>query len=289
MNLKNTTDQKQKNNGISQMLIRILTSAVGLAIFFVLLPSPDNVFAVAVLLVSLLAIFEIHRIASKSIFLTIVGLLSSSLIFAVSYIMPLTRFAFSVYLAVFTMYIMLSVFMYGREKVSTVYMLGFITIMFTCFFATIALLKAQCTAYVAFLPFLFGWITDTGAYFTGSLIGKHSLAGSISEKKTVEGAIGGFVFCLVFTYLYIIFLRKVFHVSIFAHNNFLKMSVIAIASSFVAQMGDLAASAIKRNFNVKDYGKILPGHGGILDRFDSVVFVAPFLYFLLLTLVRLHS
>ena len=67
------------------------------------------------------------------------------------------------------------------------------------------------------------------------------------------------------------------------------MTIIALASSFVAQVGDLAASAIKRNFNVKDYGKILPGHGGILDRFDSVVFVAPFLYFLLLTLIRLHS
>ena len=81
MDLKNSTDQKQTNSSISQMLIRILTSVIGLAIFFVLLISSNDVFAIATLLVTLLAIFEIHRIASKNIFLTVVGLLSSLVIF----------------------------------------------------------------------------------------------------------------------------------------------------------------------------------------------------------------
>ena len=196
MDLKNSTDQKQTNSSISQMLIRILTSVIGLAIFFVLLLSSNDVFAIAVLLVTLLAIFEIHRIATKNIFLTVVGLLSSSVIFAVSYIMPLTRFAFSVYLAIFTMYIILSVLIYGREKVSTVYMLGFMTIMFTSFFSTIALLKAHCTAFVAFLPFLFGWLTDTGAYFTESI-----LLRQISAKRKLLREQSADLFSVLFSHI----------------------------------------------------------------------------------------
>lgn len=115
-------------------------------------------------------------------------------------------------------------------------------------------------------------MTDTFAYFTGRFFGNHKLIPSISPKKTVEGAIGGIigsiVGCVIFALLF-----PQSNVSLYLGV------VIGLLGSLVAQIGDLVASAIKRNCYIKDFGKIIPGHGGILDRFDSILFVSPFIYF----------
>ncbi len=121
--------------------------------------------------------------------------------------------------------------------------------------------------------FILAWVPDTGAYFCGSLFGKHKLAPVISPKKTVEGAVGGLVICVAISFL------CAFVVSLFgAKVNYPIVAAYAIPGTLISILGDLTASLIKRYYNVKDYGNLIPGHGGIMDRFDSIWFVAPFMY-----------
>ena len=118
------------------------------------------------------------------------------------------------------------------------------------------------------LVFIIAFMTDIFAYFSGYLFGKHKLIPKVSPKKTIEGSIGGImgstIACIVFGYLFNINLAVVVFLGFFG--------------SIVAQIGDLFASSIKRYVGIKDYGKLIPGHGGILDRFDSVILVSPFVY-----------
>lgn len=115
------------------------------------------------------------------------------------------------------------------------------------------------------------WMTDVMAYFVGSFCGKHKLCPSISPKKTVEGAIGGVVGCVITTVvLYAVFTNLVFDNN---ENNYLGVVLMTIPLSIISMCGDLTASVIKRNFGIKDFGKLIPGHGGIMDRFDSLIFV----------------
>ena len=118
--------------------------------------------------------------------------------------------------------------------------------------------------------FIGAWITDTFAYFTGMLLGKHKLIPNVSPKKTVEGSIGGTVFCIAF---FIGFGAIVNHFS-GAELNLLLIACAGLVSALVSQIGDLSMSVIKRTYGIKDYGKIFPGHGGVLDRFDSILAVA---------------
>ena len=127
---------------------------------------------------------------------------------------------------------------------------------------------------IYFLIFIGAWITDTFAYFTGMLLGKHKLIPDVSPKKTVEGSIGGMLFCtlafLVFTFIYNQYLLPDGGVAI----PYLVMIPVGLIASVVSQVGDLAMSVLKRHYGIKDFGKIFPGHGGILDRFDSVIAVS---------------
>lgn len=134
------------------------------------------------------------------------------------------------------------------------------------------------------------WMSDTGAYFFGITMGKRKLAPLISPKKTVEGAIGGIVTALLaqllFSYIYSLILSK-FGIS--AEINYLALAICSPLISLVSIVGDLTASIIKRQCNIKDFGKIMPGHGGVLDRFDSVLMVIPFVYnlFLFFPLIKI--
>lgn len=130
---------------------------------------------------------------------------------------------------------------------------------------------------MVWLIFIGAWGSDTCAYCVGVLIGKHKLFPKLSPKKSLEGCIGGIVGAALLGFLYAtIFQYRILGV----RNPQVSFAIICGASSVIAQLGDLAASAIKRNHGIKDYGNLLPGHGGVLDRFDSIIFVAPIVYFL---------
>ncbi|MFD1067541.1 phosphatidate cytidylyltransferase [Oceanobacillus locisalsi] len=116
------------------------------------------------------------------------------------------------------------------------------------------------------------WATDTGAYLFGRKFGKRKLLPAISPKKTVEGALGGILVAVV--------VAVIFHLVVPFDHSWLTVMIVTVIASSVGQIGDLVESAFKRVYNVKDSGKILPGHGGILDRFDSMLFVFPLLHFI---------
>lgn len=115
------------------------------------------------------------------------------------------------------------------------------------------------------------WITDSGAYFFGKQFGKHKLAPSISPNKTWEGSVGGTLLATVICVIYVCFFP-------IPGYSLFTMIIITLILSIFGQIGDLVESSIKRFYGVKDSGKILPGHGGILDRFDSLLFVLPLLH-----------
>lgn len=121
------------------------------------------------------------------------------------------------------------------------------------------------------------WITDIFAYLVGVLIGKHRFAPKVSPKKTIEGSLGGLVFSVVFFVLFCWIYQQFKEVEIRWHLVIL----YAVICSLVGQIGDLSFSLIKRSYDIKDFGRILPGHGGILDRLDSLIFIAPTFYLLL--------
>jgi phosphatidate cytidylyltransferase len=127
-------------------------------------------------------------------------------------------------------------------------------------------------------PIAVTWATDTGAYAFGRLFGKRKLIPSVSPAKTIEGALGGLLVAVLGAWLYVTFLMKPF-----AQLSVLPLGIVlfGIAVGVVGQLGDLAESLLKRDAGVKDSGKLLPGHGGILDRFDSLLFVLPVAYLLL--------
>jgi len=120
------------------------------------------------------------------------------------------------------------------------------------------------------------WGTDTFAYMVGMKFGKHKFT-SISPKKSIEGCIGGVVGAIIVSLIYTYFINKFGNLNI----SYLVTIVISAALSILAQLGDLSASSIKRYVGVKDFGKLIPGHGGMLDRIDSILFIAPFAYFLM--------
>ena len=127
-------------------------------------------------------------------------------------------------------------------------------------------------AYVYLLCFIGAWVTDIFAYFTGRFFGKHKLIPEISPKKTVEGSVGGTLFCILAMLLYGFIINRVAKDAISA--NYLILGISGFLISIVSQIGDLTMSAVKRHYGIKDFGKIFPGHGGMLDRFDSVMAVS---------------
>lgn len=131
--------------------------------------------------------------------------------------------------------------------------------------------------YIVWMILISSWVCDTCAYFTGMLLGRHKLAPVLSPKKTIEGAIGGVAGSAVVGALFALLLAE----RVMPQQHIIGLfAVLGGVGAVISQIGDLAASAIKRNHDIKDYGSCIPGHGGIMDRFDSVIFTAPMIYFM---------
>ena len=137
--------------------------------------------------------------------------------------------------------------------------------------AIIRILDGRFGQYLVLTPFLLAFVPDSGAYFAGRFFGKRKLAPVISPKKTVEGAVGGLLTGMVCMVIYALVLQLGFHFEV----NYLFALVYGLLGSLGAIFGDLCFSVIKRQTGIKDYGNLFPGHGGVLDRFDSMLIVAP--------------
>ena len=261
------------------MFITRLTSGIILvALALVFICTGGDVLLAAMLVLSLIGMFEIYRIFKIEKSLPgILGYLS-----CITYYMDL-RFKFCqdvmvIFLAF--LIILLAVFVFGYPKYHTHQVMAaffgvfYVGVMLSFLYQTRMLEGGQ---YIVWLIFLCSWGCDTCAYCVGVLFGKHKMSPLLSPKKSVEGAIGGVAGTMLLTAIYCVAISAAFNVD---NIVILPLVIISGIGALISMVGDLAASAIKRNFDIKDYGKLIPGHGGVLDRFDSMIITAPIIFFL---------
>lgn len=265
------------------MKLRIITS-VGIAVFGIplLIFSQYIIFQIALAALSGIAVYEALGALGKrrDLFLAIPAyLIAVAAPFSAYFVNDSWRIKYILILcfALFA-YMMwsfgVSVFRLGELKFGdATASFAFLTYI-TVAFSALALIRnvgdgVQGALYLG-LVFTAAWATDVFAYFTGYFFGKHKLIPKVSPKKTVEGSIGGIVFATLGFLLYgfIVDMATAYEV------NYLVLALSGFVLSIVAQIGDLTASLVKREHGIKDYGVIFPGHGGVLDRFDSVIAVA---------------
>lgn len=146
--------------------------------------------------------------------------------------------------------------------------------------AMVRILNLEYGKFYILVALILAFTSDTGAYFVGRKFGKHKLAPIISPKKTVEGLAGGVISCVAFMMLYCLILQWCFHFTM----DYVSAVIYGVFGSLGSVMGDLVFSVVKRQSGIKDYGNLMPGHGGVLDRFDSMIVVAPMSELLLMVL-----
>ena len=186
-------------------------------------------------------------------------------------------FAFIIFFVLIVYLMTASVLSRGKVDITHAGLAAVTSIYIIMGFASIVLLRdINYGQYIFLISFLVPWISDSGAYFIGVNFGRHKLIPEVSPKKTVEGFVGGIVFGTLSVLLYGFIISIIFE----AQASYPALLAAGLIISVVSQCGDLIASLIKRHWNVKDYGFVFPGHGGVMDRFDSIIAVAPFLYML---------
>ncbi|MBQ7793710.1 MAG: phosphatidate cytidylyltransferase [Clostridia bacterium] len=260
------------------MLTRILTALIGIVVFFAVLALPQQVFTLIVFAVTAVMLGEMYGVLKCGRLVDAVGFLSGAAVFVP---MLLSGKGFGLALAVVIMlYLFTIVFLHGKRNCKDVLAHGFVTLFLTFFMSYIVRIRLEFPTWAVLWVFIIAWFTDSGAYFAGVFLGKHKLVPHISPKKTVEGAVGGVVLCVIASavYAYILNVYAAGEKEI-AVDLFVAFMLMGLVGSVLSQFGDLVASCIKRDYEIKDYGSILPGHGGLMDRFDSVVFIAPFVYY----------
>jgi phosphatidate cytidylyltransferase len=264
----------------------LISGIVLVLIALAVILSGGGVLAVTLLIISLIGLNELYRALKvedgKLSPLALVGYLGVNLYYAMIYF-GLQAYTMTVLLALLILFMTVYVFTYPRYQTDQVtgafFGVVYVAVMLSCIYQ---LREMQDGVYLVWLIFLGSWGCDTCAYCVGMLIGKHKMSPKLSPKKSVEGAIGGVIGAALLGVIYAAAVSG--HMSGSA-NHMVVFAVICAVGALISMVGDLAASAIKRNHGIKDYGKLIPGHGGILDRFDSVIFIAPVIYYLAQALV----
>lgn len=252
---------------------RILTALVALAVFIpIIVFSNDVVFRICIAVISAFSAYELLQCTGTlKKFLLSVPLIAFSFCLPAFYTLDETA-KLTVIAAVMFYCMTTMVFSNGGISASDAG-IAYTGVFFCTFsYECIAVLRENYS-WGFFLVFIAAWGSDTFAYFVGRFLGKHKLIPKISPKKTVEGAIGGAVAGMVLYPLFGVILANNSDYSV----NYISLAILGLGAAIVSQIGDLIMSAIKRCYNIKDYGKIFPGHGGFLDRFDSTLTVAPLL------------
>lgn len=269
------------------MKTRILSSLVGLVLLTTILFFYDKyIFNLVVSIISVLVVYELFM-STKYVTNKTLCIISFAFVSLVPFF-NMKGFSFSLKLICFIFLLALLIIQLIRhntlkfEQVSLVFMISIMVPFAFSAFIYIREIYPRDTIYYFLLIFAGAWLTDSGAYFVGTFFGKNKLCPSISPKKTVEGAIGGIIGAIIG-----FFIITQIHVSIWAANgeivkvNYPYLVIIAVMAAIIGMLGDLFASIIKRQCSIKDFGNIMPGHGGVLDRVDSLIVVAPFMYFML--------
>lgn len=267
------------------MGIRIISAAVGIVIAAVVLFLHNTVVLnIAIAAITILILFELFR-AGRCIKLRLTCLPA----FVYAAVMPFIvtgsavkyKFTFNI---LFIMFIFITyIAQHNTMKYYRMLYILVCTILVTNSMCCLVILnKIDKVHGLMYLILGLGgaWIADTAAYFSGTFFGKHKLCPAVSPKKTIEGFVGGIVVTgLLFILINFIYSKILPGVSDYTVSvNYLEVFLLGVALAVVGTIGDLSASVLKRQCNIKDYGNIMPGHGGAMDRFDSVLFVAPCFY-----------
>lgn len=268
---------------------RVLSGVVLIALIALMNYFGGPLMGCILLLVALQGLFEFYRAVGvytqnevkKHNALEIVGYAGTAVYYAAAMIISNNSLFELVLILCIVFVLMLAVYVLSFPKYEgTVVMKSFFGFMYISVMLCFIYLtrSMQCGEYLVWLIYISSWICDTCAYLTGTLIGKKKLAPILSPHKSVEGAIGGIVGTAVISVLFSFAFERAYDLK--NAGNIYVFILLGIVGGLVSQIGDLTASAFKRNNDVKDYGKIIPGHGGVVDRFDSVIFTAPMIYFL---------
>lgn len=268
--------------------IRVISAIVGLILLFTVLAFGKLVLGAAIFILSLIGIYEffnsVSNIGLKPI--RIIGYISCLPLLLIglngqfiripSSITKLETFNVVFLGLIILIFVLFTIIIFQHKKynINDISITLFGILYVTFLFSYIILIRNFSNGLLLIgLVFIGAWVTDTFAYFSGRLFGKAKLLPDISPKKTIAGSIGGIIGCVFGMAAY-----GMFFLNSISLYHFI---ILGILCGIISQIGDLAASAIKRYVKVKDYGNIMPGHGGVLDRFDSILFVAPVIYFYL--------
>lgn len=262
------------------MKTRIITAVIAALLFVPFVVYGGTALTMLIYVIAAIGLFEMFKMRKLSLF-SVPGILSLIALFAMlmpveweKYVVDATSFSKLEWLIMMTALLLIYVVLKKNKftfddvgfLIASVFYVG---VGFYYFVAT-----REATDGLLYIVFalVVVWSTDSGAYFVGRKLGKHKLWPEISPKKTVEGFVGGIVIAVI--------AAVIFELIAGLDVNWALFLIVTVVASVIGQLGDLVESAIKRHYGVKDSGNILPGHGGILDRFDSLLFVLPLLHFL---------
>ena len=261
------------------MLKRVITGIVALGILIpVLIFSDQFIFPAAVATIAAVAVFEMLKCLKmhKKLYLAIPAYIIAAVMpFLLRYINSYSiSFTIGFIVAVFMLFVVFVCVIWSHGKLPfadamSAYVLIAYIIIAMC---SVVYVRdySEAGRFTYLLIFFGAWMTDVFAYFTGVLFGRHKLIEDVSPKKTIEGSIGGIFFCTLSFVLIGLITNKFFD----TNANYIFLGISGAIVSVVSQIGDLIMSVIKRHYGIKDYGKIFPGHGGVIDRFDSVLMVS---------------
>ncbi len=263
------------------MKTRILTGAIALVLFVAILILGEHapwLIAVTISLLSLIGSVEFltaKKLQREPVILVLTALFALSMpLLALTSVWYLPIFLYTI--AIFSTMVLFRL----RVTVSDVTFAYSGTMLISLSFACLS--NLACTngwnCFYAIISLIGCWCADTAAYFTGSFLGKRKLCPNISPKKTVEGAIGGGIGAILGILLFGLLFDFVIYRNM--NVNYVSLLLIGIYTSVFSVLGDLVFSSVKRDCGIKDYGSLLPGHGGVLDRFDSSLFCIPFVFFI---------
>ena len=263
-------------------LKRLLSGIILIALSLLLIITGGYVLLFSTMALSLIGLFELYRAFSIQKSVPAVLGYVITIVFYLNFIFPVfgegTMMESAVFLFIAFLIALLAVYVfsypkYGPREVFTAFFgIFYVSVMLSFIFLTREMEKGYI---IVWLIFLASWGTDTCAYCVGVLFGKHKMSPKLSPKKSVEGAVGGIIGAMILTFIYLYIFRNEANLLV---PEIIFLAISAGAGGFISMIGDLAASAIKRHTGIKDFGRLIPGHGGILDRFDSVIITAPIIY-----------
>lgn len=257
---------------------RLLSGIVLVILALIVIISGGYITLASLLAISLVGMYELYRVfqLEKTPLALIAYLIA--VVFYAFYFLPITVDPMMMVMLFLIMLMFVYVFTYPKYKAKDV-----MAIFFGMFYVAIMLSYVyqirilENGVYLAFLIFICSWGCDTCAYCVGVLFGKHKMAPVLSPKKSIEGAVGGVVGTALLTMVYCFVFKTQMQLDT---RGIVVLAIISAVAGLISMVGDLTASAIKRNYDIKDYGNLIPGHGGIMDRFDSMMITAPIIYYL---------